>query len=78
MLVGCGPFVIQVQWLCGIESRSVGCTRTVAVYLWILVCEWYISSSCVVVDRGLCLVQEQLLNSSVLWFVFTTRAVAVR
>jgi hypothetical protein len=80
------------QWLCGSESRSVRSLRAVAVWSWIIVRAWYLSSVCVVVDRGPCVVLEQWLcivdrgpcvvleqwlYSSGLWSVRGTTAVAV-
>jgi hypothetical protein len=52
MLFVCVPCVVLEQRLCGFQSRSVRGTRSVAVYLWILVREWYKGSGCVVVNRG--------------------------
>jgi hypothetical protein len=66
-----------VQWLCGISSRSVRGTRSVAVYCWVLVRDWYRNSGFVVVNRGPCLEQEQWLYSSVFRSVLSTIAVAV-
>jgi hypothetical protein len=77
MVVGFGPFVVLEQCLCGIESRSVRGTRSVAVDLWILFHEWYKCSGCVLVNRGPCLVQEQWLYSSVFRTVLSARTMAV-
>jgi hypothetical protein len=78
MVVGCGPSVVLEQRLCGIESRSVRVTRSMYVYLWILVRKRYKSRGCVIVNRGSCLVQEQRLYSSMFRYVRSTSAVAVR
>jgi hypothetical protein len=64
MIVGFGTFVVLVQCLCVIESRSMRGTSSVAVDLWILFHDWYKCSGCVLVNRGPCLVQEQWLYDS--------------
>jgi hypothetical protein len=47
-----GPCVVLEQWLCGSEWRSVRGTRAKAVWYWIVVRAWYLSSGCVEVDLG--------------------------
>jgi hypothetical protein len=54
IVVTFGPCVVQEQWRCDIESRSVRGTRSVAVYLWFLVLDLYNCCGCVIVNRGSC------------------------